>query len=71
MVIKPNRFLNCREWRTFLVAVAVAYPGVMAAVQASQAKVSGYAAKTYGRLLIQGALAEGALIAGAGKTLGS
>ena len=64
MVTKPNRFLNCREWRTFLATVA--YPGVMAAVQASQARVSGYAANTHRRLLM-----EGALVAGARETLGS
>ncbi len=69
-----NKFLNSREWRSFLAAgqsAAAATPGVINAVRASQAWLtsrawlSGGAAKTYSWLLV-----NGNLVAGARKTLG-
>ncbi len=51
---KPSRFLNCREWRTFLAAAqcaaaAAASPSVLAAVLATQAWVSGNTSRTMNR----------------------
>ena len=62
-----NRFLNTREWRTFLAAAqsAASYPSVVKAVQAGRAWLSDSAAKTSSWLLI-----DGSLVAGARKTLG-
>jgi len=62
-----NKFLNSREWRSFLAAaqLAAATPSVINAVKASQAWLSGGAAKTYRWLLV-----NGSLVAGARKTLG-
>jgi hypothetical protein len=62
-----SKFLNSREWRSFLTAAqsAAAYPSVITAVKASQAWLSGGAAKTYGWLMV-----NGNLVAGARKTLG-
>jgi len=63
-----NRFLNSREWRSFLTAAqsAAAHPTVINAVKASHAWLSGGAAKTYGWLLV-----NRNLVAGARKTLSS
>jgi hypothetical protein len=60
---KTSKFLNCRDWRSFLAAAqsAVAYPSV--AVKASHAWLSGRAANTYRWLLVNGDLV-------ARKTLG-
>ena len=66
---RGNKFLNSREWRSFLAAAqsaAAATPSVINAVKASQAWLSGGAAKTYGWLLV-----NGSLVAGARKTLGT
>jgi hypothetical protein len=65
---RGNKFLNSREWRSFLAAAqsAAATPSVISAVKASQAWLSGSAAKTYRWLLV-----NGSLVAGARKTLGS
>jgi hypothetical protein len=62
-----NKFLNSREWRSFLAAAqsAAATPSVINAVKASQAWLGGGAAKTYSWLLV-----NGNLVAGARKTLG-
>ena len=69
-----NKFLNSREWRSFLASghsAPAASPGVINAVRASevwltsQAWLSGGAAKTYSWLLV-----NGNLVAGARKTLG-
>ena len=62
-----SKFLNSREWRTFLAAAqsATACPSVINAVKASHAWLSGGAAKTYSWLLV-----NGNLVAGARKTLG-
>jgi hypothetical protein len=62
-----NKFLNCREWRTFLAALQgpSAHPSMISALRASQAWLGGSAAKTYGWLLV-----NGNLVAGARKTLG-
>ncbi len=62
-----NKFLNSREWRSFLAAAqsAAVTPSVINAVKASQAWLSGGAAKTYSWLLV-----NGSLVAGARKTLG-
>ena len=62
-----NKFLNAREWRSFLTAAqsAAAYPSVIYGVKASQAWLSGGAAKTYSWLLV-----NGSLVSGPRKTLG-
>ena len=62
-----NKFLNSREWRSFLTAAqsAATYPSVINAVKVSHAWLSGGAAKTYSWLLV-----NGNLVAGARKTLG-
>jgi hypothetical protein len=62
-----NKFLNSREWRSFLTAAqsAAANPSMINAVKASHAWLSGGAAKTYSWLLV-----NGNLVAGARKTLG-
>lgn len=62
-----NKFLNTREWRTFLAAAqsAAAYPSVVKAVRAGRAWLSDSAAKTSSWLLV-----DGSLMAGARKTLG-
>ena len=63
-----TKFLNSREWRSFLATAqsATSCPSVINAVKASQAWLSGGAATTYSWLLV-----NGNLIAGARKTLGS
>jgi hypothetical protein len=62
-----NRFLNTREWGTFLAAAqsAASCPSVVKAVRAGRAWLSDSAAKTSSWLLI-----DGSLVAGARKTLG-
>jgi len=62
-----SKFLNSREWRSFLAAAqcASAYPSMINAVRASHAWLSGGAANTFGWLVI-----NGNLIAGARKTIG-
>ena len=62
-----SKFMNSREWRSFLTAAqsATAYPDVINAVKASHAWLSGGAAKTYSWLLV-----NGNLVALARKTLG-
>ncbi|HEY3851585.1 MAG TPA: hypothetical protein VGL87_11470 [Steroidobacteraceae bacterium] len=62
-----NKFLNTREWRTFLAAAqsAASYPSVVKAVRAGRAWLSDSAAKTSSWLLV-----DGSLVAGARKTLG-
>jgi hypothetical protein len=62
-----SKFLNSREWRSFLTTAqsAASYPSVINAVKASHAWLSGNAAKTYSWLLV-----NGNLVAGARKTLG-
>ena len=62
-----NKFLNSREWRSFLTAAqsAAAYPSAINAVKASQAWLSGGAVQTYSWVLV-----NGNLVAGARKTLG-
>jgi hypothetical protein len=62
-----SKFLNSREWRSFLSAAqsAAACPSVINAVKASHAWFSGGAAKTYGWLLV-----NGNLVAGTRRTLG-
>jgi hypothetical protein len=70
---KTNKFLNSREWRTFLSAAqsAATYPSVIRAVKAGQAWLSERAwlnesaVKTSGWLLVDSSLATGP-----GKTLG-
>jgi hypothetical protein len=73
---KTNKFLNSREWRTFLSAASSAsYPGVVRAVRAGQAWLSGGAcgapqaasasATHSGWLLV-----EGTLVTNPGETLG-
>jgi hypothetical protein len=63
-----HKFLNSREWRSFLTAAqsATAYPSVINAVKASHAWLSGGAAKTYSWLLD-----NDNRVVGARKTLGS
>lgn len=65
---RGNKFLNSREWRSFLTAAhsAAAYPSVINAVKASHAWLSGGAAQPYGWVLV-----NGNPVAGACKTLGS
>jgi hypothetical protein len=70
-----NKFLNCREWRSFLNStergappcpnVGAPYPNVVAAFKAGRAWLSGGAVTSYSWLLV-----NGNLIAGARKTLG-
>jgi hypothetical protein len=62
-----NKFLNSREWRSFLTAAqsAAAYPSVINAVRVSHAWLSGGAAKTDSWFVV-----NGNLVAGARKTLG-
>jgi hypothetical protein len=62
-----NKFLNDRDWRTFLAAAqsAASCPSVLRAVQAGQAWLSDSAAKTSSWLLV-----DGTLVTGARKTLG-
>ncbi|MGD0490353.1 MAG: hypothetical protein ABSC32_02295 [Steroidobacteraceae bacterium] len=64
---KTNKFLNSREWRTFLSAVqsAASYPSVLKALREGQAWLSESAANTSGWLL-----ADASLASGARKTLG-
>ena len=64
---KTSKFVNSREWRTFLIAVqsAASYPSVMKAVRAGQAWLSESAAKTSGWLLV-----DDSLTTGSRKTLG-
>jgi len=63
----PSKFLNCREWRTFLASAqsAIAYPKVRGAVKSSQTWFLNGAAKTSNWLL-----ASGRLVSGARKALG-
>jgi len=53
-VDKTSKFLNSREWRTFLSAAQAtpAYPRVMSAVRVSRAWLSGSAARTCGWLFL-------------------
>jgi hypothetical protein len=62
-----SKFLNSREWRSFLAAAqsAASCPGVLSAVRASHTWLRGGAADTYRWLLV-----NGNLVAGARKTLG-
>jgi hypothetical protein len=60
---KTSKFLNSREWRSFLSAASSApYPGVVRAVRAGQAWLSGGAfdatesASKSGWLLVEGVL---------------
>jgi hypothetical protein len=55
-----NKFLNNREWRTFLAAAqsAASYPSVLKAVRAGQAWLSDSAAKTSSWLLIDGSFSD-------------
>jgi hypothetical protein len=64
---KTSKFVNSREWRTFLSAVqsATPYPSVMKALRAGQAWLSESAAKTSGWLLD-----DDSLTTGPHKTLG-
>jgi hypothetical protein len=69
---KTDKFLNNREWRSFLSAASSAsYPGVVRAVRAGQAWLSGGefagagAATNSGWLLV-----EGGLVTEPGETLG-
>lgn len=64
---RTNKFLNNREWRTFLAAAqsAASYPSVLRAVRAGQTWLSDSAAKTSSWLLI-----DGTLVTDARKTLG-
>jgi hypothetical protein len=63
-----NKFLNSREWHSFLSAAqsAAAHPSVINAVKLSHAWLSGGAATTYRWLLV-----NGNLVAGARRTLGT
>jgi hypothetical protein len=67
MMSRDNKFLNCREWRTFLNSADQAgpYPSVAAALKTGRAWLSGSAATSYSWVLV-----NGNLIAGAGKNLG-
>lgn len=53
-----KKFLNSREWRSFLAAAhcPVTYPTVTGAIRASHAWLSGGAAKTHSWLLVNGNL---------------
>ncbi|HEX4150998.1 MAG TPA: hypothetical protein VHY75_02180 [Steroidobacteraceae bacterium] len=66
---KTSKFLNSREWRTFLSSAqsaAASYPSFMAAVRAGQAWLGQRAAQTYGWL----SSVDDALATGSQKTLG-
>jgi hypothetical protein len=66
-MISNNKFLNCREWRSFLNSADQTGPdpSVVAALKAGRAWLSGGAATSYSWLLV-----NGNLVAGARKTLG-
>jgi hypothetical protein len=68
---KTDKFLNSREWRTFLgAASAASYPRVVRAVRAGQAWLS---AGAFGAGAAGGSgwlVVEGALVADPGESLG-
>ena len=67
VIESTNKFLNDRDWRTFLTAAqsAASCPSVLKAVKAGQAWLGDSAAKTSSWLLV-----DGTLVTGARKTLG-
>jgi hypothetical protein len=77
---KTNKFLNSREWRTFLSSVSSAsYPRVVGAVRAGHAWLSGGAFGAPGAASLSGGrsnthsgwlLVEGSLVTDPGETLG-
>jgi hypothetical protein len=73
---KTNKFLNSREWRTFLSAASAAsYPGVVRAIRAGHAWLSGGAFGAPGAASPSAThsgwlLVEGNLVTDPGETLG-
>jgi hypothetical protein len=67
VISNANKFLNCREWRSFLNSAERPgpCPSVVAAVKAGRAWLTGDAATSYSWLPV-----NGNLVAGARKTLG-
>lgn len=55
-IATTNKFLNCREWRSFLEASELPspYPSVAAAMRAGREWLIGGAATTYGWLMVNG-----------------
>lgn len=69
---KTSKFLNNREWRTFVSAgqSAASYPTVMRTLKAGQAWLSEAWANESPAKSCGGLVVEDALVAGPGKTLG-
>jgi hypothetical protein len=56
-----NKFLNCREWRSFLKAAELPspYPSVAAAMRAGRDWLTGGATTSYSWLMVNGNPASG------------